>query len=132
MGLTADIFTTPLYVKSNCSNGGISSRFHEVAVMNPPLAKLPFEPHETRPAVLLKPGAYAGIIIAVPAVFDAELELWVPEKRNGVSPMFGGAYIGSSDARFTDAIEHILRCSPCGSTVRFYGAVALHDRFEGA
>lgn len=49
---------------------------------------------------------------------------WIPlRKPDQVGPMAGGHYAGTSDGRFSAAVEKIL-----GS--RFYGAVPIHDRFE--
>lgn len=41
----------------------------------------------------------------------------VDQPKGMVGPMMGGAYVGGSDSRITQAFG-------------FYGAVALHDRFE--
>lgn len=71
----------------------------------------PFEPREDCPAVELRAGSLVGIARIVPVETD------------GRHPMFGGAYVATSDSRFNAAVERIVGA-------RFYGAVPLHDRFE--
>jgi hypothetical protein len=103
----------------NCSNGGVSSEKDSLTLVN---VEGPFEPDETRPAALLLKGNVPGVARVVPAVeVDGEYKPLRPPA--GVGPMMGGAYVATSDSRFGQAVEKIT-----GS--RFYGAVALHDRFE--
>lgn len=70
------------------------------------------EPTEERPAVALRRGVLGGCI-AVPVE--------VPDGL--VGPMEGGAFIDSSDSRFSRAVKEI-------AGVDFHGAVPLHDRFD--
>lgn len=77
----------------------------EVLVMNVPG---PFHGHPSAARVIIEDGPL-GSKRAVPVDADGN-------KIAGV--MFGGRYIASSDGRFQNAVG-------------FYGAVALHDRFEG-
>jgi hypothetical protein len=122
MGLTAYIYKSGL---GDCSNGGISSRADKVTLVN---VEGPFEPTEDRPAAMLVPGNTAGTVKVVAAVAGDD-GTYAPVKQNGdgkqVGPMMGGAYVATSDSRFSRAVEDLLGH-------RFYGAVPLHDRFESA
>jgi hypothetical protein len=88
---------------SDCTAGGISSKFNKLTIIN---VDGPFDPTPDAPAVVLENGPLNSMRI-VP-VFKPE---------GAVGPMFGGNYAASSDSRVRDAIG-------------FYGAVAIHDRFE--
>lgn len=110
MGLTLHIYKSGL---GDCSNGGISGRCDEVVCVN---IAGPSEPDVNRPPVLLVAGAYPGIARCVPFEDDSR-------PLHGVGPMMGGCYVATSDSRFTEKVEEIV-----GG--RFYGAVALHDRYE--
>ena len=92
----------------DCTNSGISSRYHQVVIVN---ADGPFEPSADMPAVEIVKGYSEDTIRAVP----------VELKGGG---MAGGNYIASSDSRFSELCERLLGH-------RFYGAVAMHDRLEG-
>lgn len=120
MGVRAQIYRSAL---GDCSNGGISSRAREVTIVN---ADGPFEPTPEAPAAMivegLGPGGTARVVPAVPA---GDGTSWVPEARRGaVGPMAGACFV-SGDSRVTEKAEEII-----GG--RFYGALALHDRFETA
>ena len=65
------------------------------------------------PFVEIKKGNLPGTVMAVAK--DCE------ERSGSIS--FGGSYVGCSDSRFSEEVEKVLGA-------RFYGAVALHDRFE--
>lgn len=106
MGLLAHIYKAG----SNCSNGGISETASEVCILN---VSGPFDPSDTRPAVLLVPGNLKGIAKIVPKAL-ADAGRWT---------IFGGCYVATSDSRFTEAVEQI-------TGARFSGAVPLHDRVE--
>lgn len=108
MGLLAYVYRTGRI--SDCSNGGISASFHEVTIVN---VEGPCDPSPAAPAVKLVPGAFVGTALIVPCN--------KPEGRIG--PMMGGAYVATSDSRFSNAVER-LTGHP------FYGAVPFHDRFE--
>lgn len=110
MGLIAGIYKNK---GRDFSNGGISSRYEEVTVIN---ADGPFEPSEDRPAVRIVAGPY-GTVRIVPVAVDKngqEIKQWY---------MMGGTYIGCSDSRFGEAIKNVI-----GHEV--YGAIAFHDRVE--
>ena len=102
------------------SNGGVSERVDQLTLVN---VEGPSEPTEDAPAAMLLPNAMRTVrVIPALRVNDG----WVPLGATGdktVGPMAGGAYVASSDSRFSEAVEKLL-----GHT--FYGAVALHDRYE--
>lgn len=102
---------------TDCSNGGISSRCDEVTIVN---ASGPFDAQDDRPPVILVARTVMGrrILTAYPAVIDNDK--WVQARGWA---MMGGTYISCSDSRFGEL------CRSLG--VDFYGAVALHDRYEG-
>lgn len=108
-GLIISIYGNPAY--AGCSNGGLSSNHTTATLVGDDIPGI-FEETAERPAVRLQ-AHYPGIVRLVPAS--------IPEGRAG--PMFGGAFGYSSDSRFTEAVERLI-----GG--KFYGAVALHDRFE--
>ncbi len=113
MGLIAGIYRGDL---GDCSNGGISGYAKGVCLMN---VDGPFSPDDRYAPALLVAGNISGAAKIVPAT---EVDGEFVEVRNGVGPMFGGTYVGSSDSRFGEAVRK-LTGGPCG-------AVPLHDRFE--
>jgi hypothetical protein len=114
MGLIANIYRWSL---PDCSNGGLSSRVNEVTLVN---VEGPFEPSEDRPAALLLNGHLRGTVRIVPAI-EVAPGRYEPDGH----PAMGGAYVSTSDSRFTEAVEKLTGAP-------FYGAVALHDRYESA
>jgi hypothetical protein len=106
MGLHVEIY------KSNslgdCTNNGISSKAHELCLVN---VSGPFKPDKKIPAALLVEGNLPGTAKIVP----------LKETRKGKWVMFGGNFAYSSDARFCDAAEKLT-----GSR----GPIAIHDRIE--
>ena len=96
---------------NDATNGGITNHktgVHQLTLVN---VDGPFDPEPSRPAAWLLPGYVEGTVKIVPVgVGDS----WT---------MFGGNYAGTSDSRFTEAVEKIT-----GAT--FYGAVPIHDRVE--
>jgi hypothetical protein len=116
MGLILNVYGHP---RGDFTNGGLSAKHDEVTVVN---VDGPFEPTEDRPAVMLV-NHVRDIVSLVPAKKD-ENGAWVPDRPDGlVGPMMGGNYATTSDSRFASAIEKLVGH-------RFYGAVAVHDRFE--
>jgi hypothetical protein len=104
MGILADIYDSPL---GNCSNGGVSANYTRVCVVN---VAGPFKPNDETPAVcLIKRNT--GNVVCVP--IDLE-DKWTT---------FGGAFVYTSDSRFTQAVERLS-----GYDHSF--PVALHDRVE--
>lgn len=71
----------------------------------------PFEPSDKYPAATLCAGYVKGSAIIKPVT------------AHGKRGMFGGAYVATSDSRFSEAVEKLIGAP-------FYGAVPLHDRFE--
>lgn len=123
MGVRAGIVK---HAGGDTSNGGLSSRVDYVTVVNAPGAS---EPSEEAPAVMLVRGAYPGLVRAVEAeLLDGRSPNgpdWA-ERRSAtlVGPMFGGCYVAGNSA-ITELAEAITRAP-------FYGAIALHDRWETA
>ena len=98
---------------TDCTNGGITNietGVHKLTLVN---VDGPFDPEPGRPAAWLLPGNVEGTVKIVPD--------W--EFQDNTWTMFGGNYAGTSDSRFTEAVEKIT-----GAT--FYGAVPIHDRVE--
>lgn len=115
MGMIAEIFRNDMF--KDCSNGGISSNFTSVTIVN---VEGPFEPTVGRPAVFIKEGAFKGTIKCVPAV--KSLSGGYEEDTQGFS--MGGTYVATSDSRFSKKCRELVGQS-------FYGAVPFHDRYEG-
>lgn len=104
MGIIGAIYDSP---GGNCSNGGVSARHTQVCVVN---VDGPFEPSQDAPAVrLIK--RRTGNLVCVPVGLE---DKWT---------MFGGAYVYTSDSRFTNAVEKLSGYDHCFP-------VALHDRIE--
>ena len=72
----------------------------------------PFKPSETAPAAILKNGRFGSVI----AVLEDS-----PEGM--VGPMAGGAFITTSDSRFSNKLRDL-------GLTNTYVAIPLHDRFE--
>jgi hypothetical protein len=104
MGIIAHIYDSPM---GNHSNDGISARHKQVCVVN---VDGPFEPTPDTPAVRLTKRS-TGNVVCVPLGLE---DKWT---------MFGGAYIATSDSRFTKAVEKL-------SGYNHSFPVALHDRVE--
>ena len=87
----------------NCSNHGISATHSKAVLTGPGIPEI-FKPHDDAPEVELHTGNLGHGFKAVPAKHGA-----------GIGPMFGGAFIYSSDSRFPSKQP-----------------IALHDRWESA
>jgi hypothetical protein len=103
----------------DCSNGGISSRCNHVMAFG---ANEPFDRHFSKSfggkpveAVRLTKGNVSGSVVARP--ID-------PVDGEPLRGMAGGCFIASSDSRFWEMVADI------DPSLRFAGAVPLHDRFE--
>lgn len=106
MGLLVDVYRTK---GRDCTNGGISSGFDTLCLVNVPG---PFDPSDSAPAAMLVKGYAAGTVRVVPAdIGDCRTT-------------FGGNFAATSDSRFGEAVRNLIGGE-------FYGAVAIHDRFEG-
>ena len=114
MGLIIDVYRNS---QSDCTNGGLSSKFNRLTVMN---VAGPFEPTEDRPAVFLD-SHVKGVVRLVPVRKIEDLDSYEKIPRH---PMMGGNYAGTSDSRFSESIQK-LTGQP------WYGLVAVHDRYEG-
>lgn len=99
----------------DCTNNGISSKFDTLCVVN---CEGPFQPDDKHPAVLLQQHV-KGSLRLVPASFKHGMWRAFPGWA-----MHGGNYGATSDSRFIAKCEWFLGH-------HFYGAVAIHDRYEG-
>ncbi|MGF6996773.1 hypothetical protein [Paraburkholderia sp. GAS32] len=116
MGLHIDVFRASQGGSHiDCTMDGISSKADQLCIVNVPG---PFNPSDTIPAAMLVKGNALGTVQIVPAVKPGNE--WIETRRNAC---MGGNYGASSDSRFNEAVEKLI-----GGT--FYGAVAIHDRFE--
>jgi hypothetical protein len=115
MGLIIDVYRNAGR-NTDCTLGGISSIYSEFTVVN---IDGPFHPKSHRPAVFLEKHV-SGCLRIVPAIVNDDGTYF----KDPRSAMMGGNYAATSDSRFSEACEHLLGH-------RFYGAVAVHDRYEG-
>lgn len=104
MGLHIYVYRDSL---GDCTNHGVSAKSDQLCVIN---IDGPFEPSDEYPAVILDSHG-PGILRLVP---PDHKDKWY---------MAGGNYGATSDSRFSEACETLLGH-------RFYGAVAIHDRYE--
>lgn len=111
MGLPARIYTEA-GKGYDCTNGGWSSRYLQVCIVN---AEGPFEPDDEHPAVLVRKHRTVN---ALHVVSQEDLD-------NGKWTMFGGNFLYCSDSRFGELCRRIL-CDPDA----YIGAVQIHDRIE--
>lgn len=110
MGLPASIYRDEYRSSMN-----VFGAFTKVTLVN---VDGPFNPSKDAPAAVLVKGNAPGTVVIRPV-----RNYVIGETPEVVRGMMGGAYVATSDSRFSDAAEKIL-----GG--RFYGAVALHDRVE--
>ncbi len=92
----------------DCTMNGISARFEELVLIGDDIRNPDTTPSKTRPAIK---------IIEVNILGDRYLKA-VPVNSKGecmMDGMFGGNYIKSSEARFTNLYKH---------------PIPVHDRFE--
>ena len=92
----------------DCTNNGISHRFHTLTLVGPGIPEI-FPVTDERPAVRIEQHV-KGCVRIVPADDTRQL-------------MAGGNYAALGDSRLDRHVENLL-----GHT--FYGAVAIHDRYE--
>lgn len=113
MGLILEVYRSPL---GDCTNGGISGRHTQLVAVNIPG---PFEPGKNGPPVIIEKHQ-PGCLRIVPAYMSPAQGYWVPVPHHS---SMGGNYAATSDSRFSRVCEHLLGRP-------FYGAVAIHDRYE--
>lgn len=118
MGITASIYRAEFYDGRTELNE--MRDVEEVTVVN---ADGPFEPEADAPAVLLRKGHGGRTVRAVPAVKESGVWVEATVAERPIGPMAGGTYIATSDSRFSELVREITGGD-------FYGAVALHDRYE--
>ena len=104
------------------ANGGLSEHTDEVVLYPSGTFAYEVEPKYLGVAVTIERGNSSGTIIAVPVLG--------PDPAKSVGPMASGAYLATSDSRFRTEVERVLNTWGQDRHARFYGAVALHDRFE--
>lgn len=112
MGLNISVYRNAEF-DTDCTNGGITSMFNQLNVVN---LDGPFEPDEKSPAVLLVDDRPTGKPYPklVPAEWNEEKGEWV---RCEGWYMAGGNYGGTSDSRFkAEGMSH--------------GILPIHDRKE--
>ena len=109
--LKLSIYKNPLY--SGCANGGWSDDHDELYVK---CDKGPFSVDEDDPGMFELECGYKGSLHLVPC--------HPPKGGKAVGPMMGGSYAGSSDSRWS------RMCMEANHGEPFYGAVAVHDRYE--
>ncbi len=111
-GLIVDIYDGV----TNCSANGISAR-HKTALLVGPGVPPVFEDLKDRPTVELVTRDLRHVdgpyITAVPV-----------ERGTGAGPMFGGAFIWTSDQRFGELLRGLY------GNAGQVGPVPLHDRWE--
>jgi hypothetical protein len=122
MGMLASVYRTVetqladgTAVMQDCTNGGWSSRFNQVCIVNVPG---PFAPDSRNPAVMLVRHPSPNI----KSVHCVAVEHHMADKWT----MMGGNFIHTSDSRFGETVRGLL-----GDPDANVGAIAIHDRTEG-
>lgn len=105
-GIIAHVYRSKL---TGCA--GISDRVDEIVIVGAGIDEI-FEATPTRPAFKLT-SHMRGVVTLVP----------VDAPKGMIGPMMGGNFANTSDSRVGRAVEKLLGQS-------FYGAIAIHDRFE--
>lgn len=119
MGLILNVFRDASGM--DCTRQGISSKFDTFTVVN---VSGPFEPTETRPAVMLVQGYGRSLTGRNPMIVEAEQVDGEWRQANpGKRPMHGGNFAWTCDSRFREALTDIT--NEC-----WHGPVMIMDRFE--
>lgn len=104
--------------RSDCTNGGLTSKHNHVTLVVPGKELGPFEPAPDRPALFLKMwkpfGLYPAFPIAVPEDIPGDFPL-------GGKWMFGGNFVHTSDGRLSEW---------CGNDRPGINAIPVYDRAE--
>lgn len=112
--------------------GGVTSTHKRLALVGTiPLGTTEIHPITNAPTLALRSDSAPVVLQAkqgfgrvtaslVPLVYDAEQAVWSYKAGRF---MAGGNYAATSDSRVTDIISAMLGH-------RFYGALAVHDRYE--
>ncbi len=125
-GMILDILYSPI---GNFSNGGVSSRCQQVTVTRVvkrtgqpgPGAMLPV-PRECR--VFAPTDERPEAVLVVRRIGEETVLHVSPWTAGGPGQaMMGGCYVAASDSRWSELIRELLGHG-------FYGALALHDRWE--
>jgi hypothetical protein len=115
MGMIVTVYRAPPSQWGDATNGGVSSRATRLCVVNVPG---PFEPSADVPGVELVSHVRGCVSLVPTSETDARMG-----SRDYAGPMMGGNYAGTCDSRFNDKVRKLLGQD-------FYGAVAIHDRFD--
>lgn len=121
MGLIANVFrqvdrqlADGTATMQDCTNGGWSSRFNTVCVVN---ASGPFGPRSDCPAVMLVRHPAPSITHVYAVLRDHyDEDRWT---------MMGGNFLYTCDSRFGELVRDLLNDKNA-----FVGAVPIHDRIE--
>ena len=109
MGLLVSVYRNSEL--GDCTNNGLSNKHNKFCVVN---VEGPFNPSDDAPAVKLASGPYNSVrLIPVELI---ENKSWV---------MFGGNYAGTSDSRFSEAVNETI-----GYDKMSNGVVKIFDRVE--
>jgi len=102
----------------DCTNGGISSKYDKLLVYCPDGFIEIDSDNVPENFVMIENRHVFGNTI-IPTIYPSEIKNGKPVVRGGKWYMMGGNYGATSDSRFNALIEG-----------DFYGAVAIHDRYE--
>ena len=96
----------------DCTNGGVSSRYSRLTLVN---VEGPLEPSEDAPAAWLVNHPTVKGVVYIVCEDPATSKNW---------HMFGGNFGATSDSRFCDAMRKMTGCES------WHGAAKIHDRYE--
>lgn len=119
MGLNVSVYRAA--DRQDCTNGGISSRFSTLCVMN---VEGPFNPSDRAAPVVLRKHPTMNAVHLVPAYFNVKEQRWEPVPGHF---MMGGNYGATSDSRFGDTVRRMYGIE---YTAYICSAVSIHDRQE--
>lgn len=114
--------TCRLFGDNDATNGGISRAAEQLTLVNVE-GPAYIQPSDEFPAAMLVKHTPFGDIDGRRMVRVVPAELVDDEWKPLRGSMFGGNYAACSDSRFGQAVRDLLGAE-------FYGAVAIHDRFE--
>jgi hypothetical protein len=130
-GYTKPIVTLDVmrrFGSTDCTNGGISSHFNTLLLFPAETQIAEIDPRQRPCAVRINVRIIGGPVYSIEPV-DRRHQL-------AVGPMMGGNYAATSDSRFASearrvAVAELIKNGwPDPRPDRFYGAMAVHDRFE--
>ena len=113
-GYARPVVSLKVFGPVHCANGGLSDRFDTAFLFGPDIEPGQIDPRQIDQAVRAVYRERLGLVHLEPVV----------RPEGAVGPMFGGCY-ADGDSRLSDEIRRVT------GGMWFYGAVAVHDRFEG-